>query len=315
METEVFKEKTTDYLRKLAETSEAIRKMYFFDPEHESIPPDLERDLLVEKKNTIVKGLINKFGNRAIILLSYTCAANCRFCERQDRVGVGLDSVGRLHEVEIRKAVEVIAQDPNIKEVIFSGGDPLTNVRGLELACNLLKEVEHVKILRIHTKLPMQRPDHVDLELLSRLVSAKDTFYFSVHVNHPDELNEVTLPILSKIRKQGYVMISQSVFLKEVNDDVEVLEKLYSTLAENGIRPYYIYHCQEIPTTKRFVIGIEREVELMTQLREKLSGLAWPQHVVDLQGTTGKVIVPTNHWNTDLSQCRDYFGNTISPVK
>lgn len=312
---EVFQEKITGYLRQLAETSEAVRTMYFFDPEHENIPIDTTRDILAEKSNTLSKGLVNKFGNRVLFLLSYTCAANCRFCERQDRVGVGLDSFGRLHTEDIIEAIEIIAKDTSIHEVIFSGGDPLTNPQGLELACKLLKEIEHVKIVRIHTKFPMQMPEKVDMDLLARLVDTKPTFYFSVHVNHPDELNSITLPVLYRIRKMGYIMISQSVFLKGVNDDVAVLEKLYSTLAENGIRPYYLYHCQEIPTTKRFVIGIEHEVELMTELRQRLSGLAWPQHVVDLQNTTGKVIVPTNHWRNDLSQCFDYFGNTVSPVK
>lgn len=312
---EVFQEKITSYLRGLAETSEAVRKMYFFDPEHENIPIDTTRDILSEKSNTVTKGLVNKFGNRVLMLLSYTCAANCRFCERQDRVGVGLDSFGRLHDEDVRKAIQNIKDDKNVHEVIFSGGDPLTNPKGLELACTLLKEVEHVKVIRVHTKLPMQIPDRVDIDLLGRIVKTKPAFYFSIHVNHPDELNEVTLPILSKIRSMGYIMISQSVFLAEINDEVSVLERLYSTLFENGIRPYYLYHCQEIPTTKRFVIGIEREVQIMTELRQRLSGLAWPQHVVDLQNTTGKVIVPTAHWITDLTQCLDYFGNTVSPVK
>ncbi len=311
----MFSEKTTSYIRTLAETSEAVRKMYFFDSVNENIPADINRDLLAEKANTIVKGVVNKYGNRVLFLLSYTCAANCRFCERQDRVGVGLDSLGRLKEEEIRKAVEVIAADPNIKEVIFSGGDPLTNPKGLELACNLLKDVEHVKILRIHTKMTMQMPESVNLELLERLVDTKPVFYLSTHVNHPDELNDITLPLLRKIRRLGYLMISQSVFLKGVNDDVNVLAKLYSTLAENGIRPYYLYHCEEIPTTRHFVIGIEREVEIMTELRQKISGLAWPQHCVDMQGTKGKAIVPTNHWDTDLTKVTDYLGNVVSPVR
>jgi lysine 2,3-aminomutase len=310
-----FNEKVTPYLTDLASKSPAIKKMYFFDPKNENMPADINRDLLAEKANTISKGVVNKFGNRVLFLLSYTCASNCRFCERQDRVGVGLDTVGRLKIDEIDKAVKTIEENPNIKEVIFSGGDPLTNPIGLKRACNLLRNIATVKILRIHTKLPMQMPSKVNFELLEDLVNTKQTFYFSIHVNHPDELNDITLPVLQKIRKMGYIMIAQSVFLKEVNDNVEVLEKMYSTLAENGIRPYYLYHCQEIPTTKHFVIDIPKEVEIMTELREKLSGLAWPQHVIDLQGTTGKVIVPTNHWNTDLTKCKDYLGNTIMPLK
>lgn len=311
----VFAEKTTAYIRGLASRSDAVRKMYFFDPVHENVPVNTERDLLAEKSNTVVKGLVNKFGNRVLFLLSYTCAAHCRFCERQDRVGVGLDSVGRLTEREIIKGVESIKSNDQVREVIFSGGDPLTNPKGLELACNLLREVPRVKILRIHTKLPMQLPMKVNFNLLNRLVDAKPAFYFSIHVNHPDELNDITLPVINKIRKMGYLMISQSVFLKDVNDDVETLTKLYSQLAQNGVRPYYLIHNQEFPATKRFTVDLEKEVSLMTELREKLSGLEWPQHMIDLQGTVGKVIVPTNHWDIDLTKCKDYLGNTISPPR
>jgi lysine 2,3-aminomutase len=303
-----FAEKLTPYLQELATISPAVRTMYVFDPVHEDVPADRSRDLFFEKALTRVKGLVQKYRGRALLLLSYTCAANCRFCERQDRVGVGLDSDGRLLPEEIRRAIDYVAGESSIREIIFSGGDPLTHPQGLLLACQLLASVSHVKVLRIHTRFPMQFPDRVDVDLLSEAIRDHATFYFSLHIDHPDELTAKTANVIQRIRSLGYIMLCQSVFLKGVNDDPNVLADLFLQLHELGVRPYYIYHCQPIPTTMRFVMALEDEVRIMTTLRERLSGLAFPQHVLELQHTTGKLIVPTGHWQADLSKVRDFVG-------
>lgn len=306
-----FQEKVTPYLKELAKESDAVREMYFFDPENEDIPADTSRDILLEKELTKTKGLVHKFKTRVLFLISYTCAANCRFCERQDRVGVGLDKFGRLKDDDIKNAVDYISNHPEINEVIFSGGDPLTHPKGLMFACKLIKKVKNVKIVRIHTKFPVQYPEKVNMDLLREISELFPVAYFSIHINHPDELNEKTIPVLNKIRKLGYIMLSQSVFLKRINDEFEILDKLFTRLSELGVRPYYIYHCQSIPTTSKFVMTLEDEVKIMTRLRESLSGVAFPQHVIDIQETTGKVIVPTNHWTFLGDMVKDYKGNDI----
>lgn len=303
-----FVEKTTTHLRRLAASSDAVRAMYLFDPEHENVPANREVDLFLEKKLTRTKGLVYKYPGRAIVLLSYTCAANCRYCERQDRVGVGLDREGRLTDADLDDAVAFVAGHPEITEVIFSGGDPLTHPRGLERAWRALAAVDHVKMLRIHTRFPLQAPDLVDFELLERLASSGPTPYLSLHVDHPDELTEEVESAIFRLRKLGYVLISQSVFLKGVNDDVSVLERMFTRLAELGVRPYYLYHCHPIPTTVRFVMSLEEEIAIMSRLRERLSGVACPQHIFEMRGTTGKLVVPTDHWQTDLGTVRDFHG-------
>ena len=110
----------------------------------------------------------------------------------------------------------------------------------------------------------------------------------------------------------GYILICQSVFLKGVNDSVDVLANLFSRLAELGVRPYYLYHCQPIPATVDFVMDIEDEIKIMTELRERISGLAFPFHVLELQHTTGKVIVPTAHWEFDVTKVSDFLGKKHS---
>lgn len=309
---ERFKEKTTPFIRKLAETSKPIAEMYFYDPINENIPINYNRDILLEKVNSPTKGLVHKFSNSIAIFLSYTCAANCRYCERQDRVGVGLDKQGLLSNTEIDKIIDYIKTHPNIREVVLSGGDPLMNPKGLEYFCNQIELVPSVKTIRIHTKVPIQAPSLVNIEMLSRIANSKNAFYFSVHINHPDELNSEVIEVLNRIRKLGFIMLSQSVFLKGINDSSDILYSLFTGLSELGVRPYYIYHCQAIPTTRKFVMDLKEEINIMTELRKRLSGTSYPSHVIDLQNAVGKITVPTNHWNFDLSVVRDFNNDTIN---
>jgi len=307
-----FKEKTTSFIRQLAENSKPVADMYFFDPLSENIPINLNRDILLEKVNSPVKGLVHKFPNSVAVFLSYTCVANCRYCERQDRVGVGIDKQGLLGNLEIDKILEYIKQNPGIREVVLTGGDPLMNPRGLEYFCAKAESISSIKALRIHTKLPIQAPDLTNLELLSKIVNTKEVFYLSIHINHPDELNSVVIDKLKAIRKLGFIMLSQSVFLKGINDSVDVLNELYSGLSEIGIRPYYIYHCQAIPTTRRFVMDLDTEIEIMTELRKRLPGTAYPTHVIDLQNAVGKVPVPTKFWQFSLLTVHDFNNKDIN---
>lgn len=303
-----FAEKTTTHLRKLAESSLAIRRMYFFDPEKENFPARRDVDLFLEKKLTRTKGLVYKYPGRVIVLLSYTCAANCRYCERQDRVGVGLDQEGRLTDAEIRNAVEFVSQHPEIREVIFSGGDPLTHPEGLLFAAREMAHLEQVKILRVHTRFPIQLPEKTDVELIRQLVDLPPTFYLSLHIDHPDELTAEIVALIGELRRTGAILLCQSVFLKGVNDDEDTLYRLFTRLAELGVRPYYIYHCHPIPTTMHYVMPLEDEIALMSRLRERLSGVACPQHIFEMRQTTGKLLVPSDHWNTDLTEVRDFLG-------
>lgn len=312
MEETQFAEKTTAYLRNLSKTSDAIRKMYFFDSECEDISADTNRDLLNEKLNTPVFGTVRKFDGRLLVMLSYTCAANCRYCERQDRVGVGLDRVGRLTEHQIDTIASYVENDPSLYEVIASGGDPLMHPNGLKRLFNALSVIKHVRVLRIHTRFPLQCPQKIDMQLMGELAAMKPTSYLSLHISHPDELTPEAIEVIQGLRRCGFILLSQSVFLKEVNDSTETLERMFLQLFQLGVRPYYIYHCQKIPTTERFVMSLEEEVAIISALRERLSGLAFPQHVIDLPSARGKVIVPTNHWSYNLETTRDFDGFQIN---
>ena len=114
---------------------------------------------------------------------------------------------------------------------------------------------------------------------MRRVASTKSAVCLSLHVDHPDGLTSEAIDLIEDLRSYGYILISQSVYLKGVNDDVDILERMFNKLFESGVRPYYIYHCQRIPTTARFEMSLRDEVTIMSQLRERLSGLAYPQHV------------------------------------
>lgn len=307
-----FAEKVSPYLMQLSKKSEAIKKMYLFDPQNEDVPIDRDRDILNEKTAAPVFGTVKKYDGQLLVLLSYTCASNCRYCERQDRVGVGLDSHGRLTPDKIEAIVDYIQNDKSLYEVIASGGDPLTSPLGLRQLFESLAKVDHVKVLRIHTRFPMQLPHKVDLDLMRDLAKAKDTVYLSLHIDHPDEIQPETEKLIREFRSMGYVLLCQSVFLKGVNDDTETLKRMYLRLFELGVRPYYIYHGQEIPSTKHFVMRLEDEMSIMTALRNELSGLAFPQHVIDIPNASGKVVVPSHHWRADTSVVTDFEGKRMN---
>lgn len=307
-----FAEKLTPYVRRLADNSPAIAKMYRFDANNEDLPANRDADLFLEKQLTTTKGVVYKYPGRVLILLSYTCAANCRYCERQDRVGVGLDEQGRLTPDDIQQAVRFVAEHPEISEVIFSGGDPLTHPRGLQQAAEQMAALPHVRVLRIHTRYPLQLPGKVDFDMLQRLCELGPTMYMSLHVDHPDELTPEAEEAIHRLRRLGYVLLCQTVFLRDVNDNEAVLATMFTRLAELGVRPYYIYHCHPIATTMHFVVPLEREIEIMTRLRQRLSGIAFPQHILEIRGTTGKLTVPTNHWTVDFDYVEDFVGNSHS---
>lgn len=311
-ENKFFAQKTTRYLDGLMETSPAIRAMYQRNPELENPYANVDVDLLNEKKSSPVAGAVKKYEGQLLVLLSYTCAANCRYCERQDRVGVGLDVDGWLRDKQIKDIISYIKNQPDLYEIIASGGDPLMNPRGLRQLFSELRTIEHIKVARIHTRLPLQNPGKINWALMEELVTTTDAVYLSLHIDHPDELTPEVINIINRLRKTGYILITQTVFLKSINDNKEILKKLFTSLFELGVRPYYIYHGQEVYSTKSFVMSIEDEVKIMTELRNEVSGLAFPQHVIDVPKGTGKVVIPGNHWNFNSKVVRDFTGAEIS---
>lgn len=284
-----MKEKLTTYLKKLSH-KESIAKQYFIKPEE--VDFQNYNDPLMEDTHEMVKGLVHKYENRALIKVSYLCAAHCRFCTRIRQIG---NHEGTLKEGDILNIITCLKEHPEIEDVILSGGDPFLTPKITESLLEKIDAIDSVKVIRIGTRLPLQSPKSFEskpiLKLLSIInkMSIKKPFYILLHVEHPDELTKEALAVIKTIKqKTATVLLSQTVFLKGINIDFDILHLLFKQLYFSNITPYYIYHCDSVKGLEQFVGNIEVEKEIMRKLRKKLSGISCPTFIADLENEYGK---------------------------
>jgi len=182
----------------------------------------------------------------------------------------------------------------------------------LNYAFKKFSQLSQIKILRLHTRIPVSNPRLLTKEVLDAFSKIKTKpLYVSIHFEHPDELTPKTIKAIKDLRKASAILISQSVFLKGINDSYEVLEKLFTKLTELGVRPYYMYHCDLVRGIEHFIVPIEKEIKIMTKLRKNLSGIAFPFHVIDTPNGAGKVPVPLDFWKFDPSGFTDFKNKKI----
>lgn len=275
-----------DELMDLADPSGAIARQYI--PSAEELVPFLldQTDPIGDHKHAAGPALIHRYPDRALFLATDHCAVYCRFCFRKDRVGKG--PAVRLQN-EIEQAFDYIKANKNLWEIIFSGGDPLIlSPRRMKDLISRLDEIEHVKVIRFHTRVPVADPARVTDELAAAMTSGKAT-YLVVHANHPDEFTVEAKAAFKKLRAAGITLLSQSVLLRGVNDNAETLEKLFRGFVEAGVKPYYLHHPDLVEGTAHFQVTIAEGQKLMRGLRGRVSGLCWPTYVLDIPGGHGKM--------------------------
>ena len=255
------------------------------------------KDIFKEDEVTPVRALIRRYETRVLIELTMKCPVDCEFCFRKWKKEESRETLTRK---EADKIVEYIKQHQEITEVIFSGGEPLMAIDLLEYLFKKLKVLGQIKIFRIHSRAVVTAPLLVSEKFLKILRQKyKQIIYLSIHINSDKELNSKVKLAIGKIRKTGVILYSQSVFLKGINDSVEVLEKLFSNLIEIGVRPYNIYQCNKIEGIEHFIVPLKKEIEIMTELRKKISGLACPTLIFDVPGNANKIPVPLNFWEDE----------------
>lgn len=309
-----MKEKITPHLqRKIHDGSNAIARQ-FQTQSDSSDNVDPNDPLGEETLFSPVKGIVHKYPNRVLWKTTYHCAAHCRFCTRIRQID-SLD--GDLEDVDIVSALCYIKSHPEIDDVILSGGDPLVVPKVSMRIIAGLRNIPSVRVVRIGTRLPIHSPKSIDSPhvnlLFKELRACADNFqtYVIVHVNHPDELDYEVVNAIRTIRAYGFPVLSQTVFLKTVNDKEEILEELFKKLYYMGVTPYYIYRCDYVKGLEQFVCNIKREREIMTALHKRVSGIALPRYIVDVEGI-GKIPVPLGFWDVpNIKRCRDYQGKTI----
>jgi lysine 2,3-aminomutase len=199
-----------------------------------------------------------------------------------------------------------IADHSAIWEVILTGGDPLTlPARRLGDIMARLKAIDHVKVIRLHTRVPVAVPSRITTELAGVLLSSGKTVYVALHANHPREMSEAARAACARFIDAGIPMLSQSVLLAGVNDDIETLTKLMRAFVEARIKPYYLHQLDRAPGTGHFWVPIAKGHELMRQLRGRVSGLCQPHYMLDIPGGQGKSPIGPNYL-TDISPGETY---------
>ncbi len=275
--------------------------------ELQETPAELD-DPIGDGAHSPVKGVVHRYDDRVLLNLLKTCAVYCRFCFRREMVGPG--SRG-LDTAELQAALDYIRGEDRIWEVIFSGGDPLTlSPRRLRSVLEELAGIDHVGVVRFHTRVPAVAPEMVSDELLAALRAGPAAFVV-LHVNHPDELTAEVRAAIARLADAGIPLLSQSVLLKGVNDSAEVLGRLFRRLVENRVKPYYLHHADLARGTGHFRTSIAEGQEIVDSLRRSHSGLCVPAYVLDLPGGAGKVPVAAS-WVLGAAEgtyrLRDRFG-------
>lgn len=236
-------------------------------------------DPLAENDQNPTKGLLHKYKNRVLITATGACAVHCRYCFRQH-----FDYQANMpNREELVKIGEYISSNHQIDEVIFSGGDPLSlSHRRLLVWFEMMNALSNVKTIRIHTRLPVVLPNRVDQELLSLLKSSPKNIVMVLHINHPNEIDEVLANKCQLLRQVGVTLLNQTVLLKGVNDEVNTLCKLSHALFDMGVLPYYLHILDKVQGASHFDLPIARAVQIYWQLLENMSGYLVPKLVQEL---------------------------------
>jgi lysine 2,3-aminomutase len=279
----------TPMMAELAAHSGPIARQFVPDARELDIAPGESGDPIGDHAHSPVEGVVHRYPDRALLKITHTCAVYCRFCFRREMVG---PQSPNLSPSALDAALTYIAETPAIWEVIVTGGDPLVlSPRRLRALMDRLAGIDHVKVVRFHTRIPAVSPEMITPELVAALKTADLAVYVALHANHVDELTPAARAACGRIVDAGVPMVSQTVLLAGINDDPAALGALMRALVETRIKPYYLHHGDLAPGTGHLRTTIAEGQAVMRALRGDLSGLCQPTYVLDIPGGHGKVPV------------------------
>lgn len=271
-----------------------------------------EEDPLGEDVDSPVPGIVHRYPDRVLFLVTDICSTYCRYCTRS-RI------FGRQHQCFIdsakwEKALAYIESNPNIRDVLLSGGDPLTlSDDRIEWLLSRLKDIPHVEIVRIGTKVPTVLPQRITPALVSML-KKYHPLWMSIHITHPDELTPEMSAACIRLADAGIPLGSQTVLLAGINDSVSTMTRLVHGLLQIRVRPYYLYQCDPIPGSSHFRTPISKGLEIIQGLRGHTTGYAVPTYVVDAPGGGGKIPLLPEYaigWDKGDLMMRNYEGHVF----
>jgi lysine 2,3-aminomutase len=271
-----------------------IARQFIPSAEELTAAPGENADPIGDHSHSPAAGIVHRYPDRVLFKLVHVCAVYCRFCFRREMVGPGKATA--LSQGAYDAAIGYIRAHPEIWEVILTGGDPLMlSPRRLAEVMADLAGIGHVRIIRIHTRVPVADPARVSRKMIAALRVEGATTWVALHANHARELTAKARAACAAIVDAGIPMVSQSVLLRGVNDNAEALEALMRAFVECRIKPYYLHHGDLAPGTSHLRTTLEHGQALMRQLRGRISGLCQPDYVLDIPGGHGKSPVGPNY--------------------
>ncbi len=307
---------TPYYLSLLSKTEagQAVRRSVVPVREELFISKGENPDPLCEEHSSPVPNLVHRYPDRVLFLITGFCSAYCRYCTRSHMVAQE-DKI-HLGKSSLEPAFEYIASHPDIRDVLLSGGDPLTlGDSYLEYILTRLRAIPHVEMIRIGTKVPVVLPQRITKKLMEML-SRFHPLWMSIHFTHPDELTPEVAQATALLANAGIPLGSQTVLLKDINDDVSTMKNLMHGLLKLRVRPYYLYQCDPIPGSTHFRTPVEKGLEIIEGLRGHTSGYAVPHFVIDAPGGGGKIpLLPEYYLGRDDQgnvRLRNYEGKLFT---
>jgi len=299
---------TPYYLGLIKEADDPIWRQCVPDPRE--LEDDLPIDSYNEAELSPVPGLIHRYPDRVVLLVSSSCPTYCRFCMRKSWIR---NKRGITLKESIDEAIEYIGEKPMIRDVILSGGDPLLlSDEFLEDILNKLRKIRHLEIVRIGSRTPVTLPDRITLKLC-RMLKRFHPLYVITHFNHPSEITVQSSKACIHLVDAGIPVGNQTVLLKGVNDDPPVMKELMQKLLTIRVKPYYIHHMDLVQGTSHFRTSVEQGKKIMASLRGYTSGMATPYYVIDLPKGKGKVPILPDDVKRDgkILYLRNYRGEII----
>ncbi|RWD74512.1 lysine-2,3-aminomutase-like protein [Mesorhizobium sp.] len=264
--------------------------------------PEERDDPIGDLAYSPVEGIVHRYPDRVLLKAVHVCPVYCRFCFRREMVGP--QGLGTLSPEAMDRALGYIADHLQISEVILTGGEPLMiSPRRLAEIMQRLAAIDHVKIVRFHTRVPVVEPERIDKALIAALKTSRKATYVALHANHPRELTPPARAACARLVDSGIVMISQSVLLKGVNDDSDTLAALMRTFVETRVKPYYLHHPDLALGTGHFRLTIKEGRALVAGLRGRISGLCQPTYILDIPGGHGKAVIGPDAIRQDDAGC------------
>lgn len=268
------------------DANQALRKTVIPQVDEHIVSSVESNDHLHESADSPVECIVHRYPDRVLFLITNFCSVYCRYCTRSRMVG-GHEHYNSHKQWE--KAIEYIQSNKNIRDVLLSGGDPLTmETSQLEWLLSRLSKIEHVEYIRIGTKVPVVLPQRINVELINML-KKYHPLWMSIHFTHPDELTPECKKACSMLADAGIPLGSQTVLLKGINDNVETMKKLFHELIKVRVKPYYLYQCDLVPGTAHFRTSVQKGLDIIQGLRGHTSGYAIPHYVIDAPNGGGKI--------------------------